>query len=39
MSKDIKHQEKFKLAANEWKELDVDAKKEIMEKVRTELDM
>jgi hypothetical protein len=39
MSKDIKHQEKFKLAANEWKELDVDAKKEIMEKVHIELDM
>lgn len=36
MSKDIKHKDKFQMAAKEWKQLDADAKKEIMEKVHAE---
>ena len=36
MDKEIKHKDKFQMAAKEWKQLDADAKKEIMEKVHAE---
>lgn len=39
LAKEIPHKEKFQMAAKAWKELDADAKKEVMVKVHAELGM